>query len=244
MDPTPLSGKTALVTGGAKRIGRAIALELARAGADVVITYRSSADEAVETVDAIEQLGRRGFALECNVRHEQSVREAVAAAVSHLGRLDVLVNNAAIFESAQLDEIALEQWDAVFETNVRGPFLFAREAIPHLRAVGGRIVNMGSLGGLQPWADHGHYCATKAALHMLTKCMAKAFGPEVAVNAVAPGWIDMDAEPTDQTRRMVAKTPLRRTGSPADITAAVLHFAASAPFVTGQILAVDGGLGL
>lgn len=239
-----LTGKSALVTGGAKRIGRAIALELARAGADVVITYRTSADEAVETVDAIEQLGRRGYAFECNVRLESSVREAVAAAVAHLGRLDVLVNNAAIFESAQLDRITLEQWDAIFETNVRGPFLFAREAIAHLRATQGRIVNMGSLGGLQPWADHAHYCSSKAALHMLTKCMAKAFGPEVAVNAVAPGWIDMDAEPTDQTRRMVSKTPLRRSGSPADIAAAVLQFAAGAPFVTGQILAVDGGLSL
>jgi NAD(P)-dependent dehydrogenase (short-subunit alcohol dehydrogenase family) len=239
-----LLGKSALVTGGAKRIGRAIALELANAGADVVITYRASADEAVETVDAIEQLGRRGYAVECNVRQESSVREAVAAAVAHLGRLDVLVNNAAIFEAAPLDQITVEQWDAIFETNARGPFLFAREAIPHLRATHGRIVNMGSLGGLLPWADHGHYCSSKAALHMLTKCMAKAFGPEVAVNAVAPGWIDMDAEPTDQTKRMVLKTPLRRTGTPSDIAAAVLHFAAGAPFVTGQILAVDGGLSL
>jgi len=239
-----LLGKSALVTGGAKRIGRAIALELANAGADVVITYRASADEAVETVDAIEQLGRRGYAIECNVRQESSVREAVAAAVAHLGRLDVLVNNAAIFEAAPLDQITVEQWDAIFETNTRGPFLFAREAIPHLRATHGRIVNMGSLGGLLPWADHGHYCSAKAALHMLTKCMAKAFGPEVAVNAVAPGWIDMDAEPTDQTKRMVLKTPLRRTGTPADIAAAVLHFAAAAPFVTGQIVAVDGGLSL
>ena len=239
-----LSGQSALITGGAKRIGRAIALELARAGADIAITYRSSADEAVETVDAIEQLGRRAYAIECNVRSEASVRQAVAAAASHLGHLNILVNNAGVFETAPLDQLTVEQWDAVFETNTRAPFLFAREAIPHLRATHGRIVNMGSLGGLLPWADHGHYCSSKAALHMLTKCMAKAFGPEVAVNAVAPGWIDMDMEPTDQTRRMVAKTPLRRSGTPADIAAAVLHFAAGAPFVTGQILAVDGGLSL
>jgi 3-oxoacyl-[acyl-carrier protein] reductase/pteridine reductase len=239
-----LTGQSALVTGGAKRLGRAIALELARAGADVTITYRESADEAVETVDAIEQLGRRGFAIECNVRSEQSVRSAVAATLAEHNRLDILVNNAAIFETVQLDQITLEQWDAVFETNVRGPFLFAREALPHLRQTSGRIINMGSLGGLHPWADHAHYCSSKAALHMLTKTMAKAFGPEVAVNAVAPGWIDMDPEPTEQTTRMVAKTPLRRTGTPSDIASAVLYFATAAPFITGQILPVDGGLGL
>jgi 3-oxoacyl-[acyl-carrier protein] reductase/pteridine reductase len=239
-----LSGQSALVTGGARRIGRAIALALAGAGADVTITFRGSGDEAVETVDAIEQLGRRGFALECNVRSEQSVRHAVAATVIEHGRLDILVNNAAIFESAQLDQITLEQWDAILETNTRGPFLVSREAIPHLRATRGRIINMGSLGGLLPWADHGHYCSSKAAVHMLTKCMAKAFGPEVAVNAVAPGWIDMDPEPSEQTRRMVTKTPLARTGTPGDIAEAVLYFATSASFITGQILAVDGGLSL
>jgi NAD(P)-dependent dehydrogenase (short-subunit alcohol dehydrogenase family) len=240
----PLLEKSALVTGGAKRIGRAIALALAGAGADVTITFRGSGDDAVETVDAIEQLGRRGFAVECNVRSEQSVREAVAATVGEHKRLDILVNNAAVFETASLADLTIEQWDAVFETNVRGPFLFAREALPHLRQSKGRIINRGSLGGLHPWADHAHYCSSKAALHMLTKTMAKAFGPEVAVNAVAPGWIDMDPEPTEQTIRMVAKTPLRRTGTPEDIAAAVLYFAAGAPFITGQIMPVDGGLGL
>ena len=236
--------KSALVTGGAKRIGRAIALALARAGSDVAITYRTSSDEAVETVDAIEQIGRRAFAVECNIRSEASVREAVSSAVQRLGRLDILVNNAAIFEAAPLDRITVEQWDAIFETNTRGPFLVSREAIPHLRATRGRIVNLGSLGGLQPWADHAHYCSSKAALHMLTKCMAKAFGPEVAVNAVAPGWIDMDPEPTEQTKRMIGKTPLKRSGVPEDIAEAVLYLATSASFITGQILTVDGGLSL
>ncbi len=162
MSDVPLSGKSALVTGGARRIGRAIALRLAGAGADVTITYRTSADEAVETVDAIEQLGRRGFALECDVRSEESVRATVAAAVREHGRLDILVNNAAIFETAALDTLSLERWDAVFETNTRGPFLVSREALPHLRQSSGRIVNLGSLGGLRAWAGHGHYCASKA----------------------------------------------------------------------------------
>lgn len=239
-----LSAQSALVTGGAKRIGRAIALELARAGADVVITYRTSSDEAVETVDAIEQLGRRGYAIECNVRSEASVREAVAAAVAHLGQLNILVNNAGIFEAAPLDTLSVEQWDALFETNARGPFLVSREALPHLRATSGRIVNLGSLGGLQPWASHAHYCASKAALHMLTQAQAKAFAPQIAVNCVAPGWIEMEEEAGQLSDRFAAKTPMHRNGTAEDVAKAVVYFAAGAPFVTGQILTVDGGLSL
>jgi 3-oxoacyl-[acyl-carrier protein] reductase/pteridine reductase len=239
-----LSGQSALITGGAKRIGRAIALELASAGADIALTYRTSADEAVETVDAIEQLGRRAYAIECNVRSEASVREAVAAALAHLGRLNVLVNNAGLFETAPLDQIIVEQWDEVFETNARGPFLMAREALPHLRATHGRIVNLGSLGGLQPWAGHAHYCASKAALHMLTQAQAKAFAPEVAVNCVAPGWIEQEEEAGPLSERFAAKTPMQRNGTAEDVAKAVLYFAAGAPFITGQILTVDGGLSL
>jgi len=244
MPNPPLQGQSALVTGGARRIGRAIALTLAAAGADVSITYRTSSDDAVETVDAIEQLGRRGFAIECNVRSEASVQSAVASAMARHGRLNILVNNAGAYEAAPLDQLTVAQWDAIFETNTRGPFLFAREAIPHLRATGGRIVNIGSLGGIRPWATHAHYCASKAALHMLTQAMAKAFAPEVAVNCVAPGRIEMDEKPGEEAARFAAKTPLHRNGAADDVAQAVLYFAASAAFVTGQILTVDGGLGL
>ena len=239
-----LSGQSALVTGGAKRIGRAIALALAEAGADVTITYRTSADDAVETVDAIEQLGRRGFAVACDVRSEDSIRAAVAAAIGEHRRLDILVNNAAVFETASLDALTLDQWDTVFETNARGPFLVAREAIPYLRQSRGRIVNIGSLGGLRAWAGHAHYCASKAALHMLTQAMAKSFAPEVSVNCVAPGWIGVDDEPSDRGERFAAKTPMRRTGTAEEVAEAVLFFASGPNFVTGQILPIDGGLGL
>lgn len=244
MPAQTLAGKSALVTGGAKRIGRAIALALARAGADITITYRTSHSEAAETVRAIEDLGCRAYAVECDVRSEDSVRAAVAAALSHHGRLDVLVNNAAVFETAPLDRMSLEQWNAMFETNARGPFLVSREALPYLRAAHGRIVNIGSLGGMQAWAGHSHYCASKAAVHMLTQGMAKAFAPEVSVNCVAPGWIAMDENPGEQAVRMAAKTPMLRNGTAEDVARAVLFFAAAAEFVTGQILAVDGGLGL
>lgn len=242
-----LTGKSALVTGGARRIGRAIALELAGAGADVTITYRRSADEAVETVDAIEQLGQRGHAVACDVRSEVSVRAAIAAAVGYHRRLDILVNNAAVFETSPLEQLTLAAWDLVMETNARGPFLVSREALPHLRAARGRIVNLGSLGGLEAWAGHAHYCASKAALHMLTQTMAKAWAPEVAVNCVAPGWIEMDegsAEEKERAERFAAKTPMRRNGSAEDVTQAVLFFATATEFITGQILTVDGGLAL
>jgi len=245
MTSETLLGKAALVTGGARRIGREIALQLAAAGAEVTITYRNSRTEAEETIKAIKDLGRLAIAVECDVRSEESVRDAVVAAVNFHGRLDVLVNNAAVFQSIPLDQLTLEQWDTVFATNTRGPFLLARQALSHLRKSQGRIVNIGSLGGLRAWADHAHYCSSKAALHMLTQAMAKAFAPEVAVNCVAPGWIDLGEE-GDQSAALhfASKTPMKRNGTARDVADAVVFFAGAASFVTGQILSVDGGLGL
>ena len=239
-----LSGKSALVTGGARRIGRGIALALAAAGANVAITYRNSKSEAEQTARELEATGVRALAVPCDVRSEAAVRAAVAATVAAFGRLDVLVNNAAIFDSASLDELTLDRWDEVFETNTRGPFLVAREALSALRSAKGRIVNIGSLGGIHAWATHAHYCASKAALHMLTQAMAKAFAPQVSVNCVAPGWVDLDPESSPAAARFAARTPMQRNGVAEDIAQAVLFFAAGPHFVTGQILAVDGGLGL
>ncbi|HLY40132.1 MAG TPA: SDR family oxidoreductase [Terracidiphilus sp.] len=244
MPTLPLSGKSALVTGGARRVGREIALSLARAGADVTLTYLSSQSGAAQTRQEIEALGRRSQIIECDVRSEASVRSAVASAVGFRGHLDLLVNNAAVFESAPLEQLTVEQWDRVFETNARGPFLAAREAIPHLRGSRGRIVNIGSLGGIRAWATHAHYCASKAALHMLTQAMAKAFAPEVSVNCVAPGWIELEESSPAAAARFAAKTPIGRNGNASEVAEAVLYFATSSEFVTGQILTVDGGLGL
>jgi pteridine reductase len=242
-----LSGKSAFVTGGAKRIGRGIALALARSGAHVAVGYRTSQAEAAQAASEILASGRRAVALECNVRSEASVRAAVAAVAAEFGRLDVLVNNAAMFASAPLESLPTAAWDEVFETNARGPFLVAREAFPHLRASAGRIVNLGSLGGLHPWATHAHYCSSKAALHMLTKTMAKAFAPEVTVNCVAPGAIEMEdglPNAAERAAHFAARTPMRRNGTVEDIAEAVLFFATGPAFITGQILVVDGGLGL
>jgi 3-oxoacyl-[acyl-carrier protein] reductase/pteridine reductase len=244
MSSLALSGKSALVTGGARRIGRAIALSLAQAGADVTITYRSSASDAEETIQQMRNLGRKAQALACDVRSETEVREVVSKTAAFHGRIDLLINNAAIYEAAPLDQMTVEQWDRMFETNTRGPFLFAREALPHLRAVSGRIVNLGSLGGLNAWPTHGHYCASKSAVHMLTQVMAKAWAPSIAVNCVAPGWIDQNDKGEEMAAHYAAKTPMRRNGTAEDIAEAVLFFAAQASFVTGQILTVDGGLSL
>jgi 3-oxoacyl-[acyl-carrier protein] reductase/pteridine reductase len=247
MNLQPLLGKSALVTGGARRVGRTIALALARAGADVALTWRTSQSDAVKAVREIERLGQSALAVECDVRSEASVRAAVATTVEYFGRLDLLVNNAAIFDASPLESLSTERWDAVFETNTRGPFLMAREALPHLRASEtgqGRIVNIGSLGGMKPWAGHAHYCASKAALHMLTQSMAKGFAPEVSVNCVAPGWIEQPDSEVWQAAHFALKTPMQRNGSAEDVAQAVLFFATGPHFVTGQILAVDGGLGL
>jgi NAD(P)-dependent dehydrogenase (short-subunit alcohol dehydrogenase family) len=238
-----LQGQAALVTGAAKRIGRILALALAKAGANVVITYRGSEAEAQNTVGELEALGVKALGVHCDVRDPVCVERAVATAAEHFGRIDLLVNNAGVFETAVLQEISVSQWDAMFETNTRGPFLMAKAAYPHLKATRGRIINIGSLGGLHPWPTHGHYCTSKAALHMLTQTMSKAFAPEISVNCVAPGMI-VNGEVAEDFEHFAQKTPMKRNGTPEDVAAAVLFFATGPHFITGQILSVDGGLGL
>jgi NAD(P)-dependent dehydrogenase (short-subunit alcohol dehydrogenase family) len=238
-----LHHKTALVTGAAKRIGRSLALNLAAAGADVAITYNSSQAEAEATAEALLNHHVRALAVECDVRDQGSVQAAVEAVAREFGRLDILVNNAGTFETAALESISLTQWDKMFETNTRGPFLVAQAAYLHLRQAKGRIINIGSLGGLHPWSTHGHYCTSKAALHMLTQTMAKAWAPEVSVNCVAPGMI-VNGEVDPAYEHFAKKTPMQRNGTPNDVAEAVLFFARGPHFITGQILAVDGGLGL
>ena len=231
------------MTGAAKRIGRSLALALAEAGSDVAITYRGSKSEAHDTVEALRQLNVRAMAVECDVRHPESVKRAVAAVVKDMGRLDILVNNAGIFETVPLEAISVAQWDNMFQTNTRGPFLIAQAAYPHLRAGRGRIINIGSLGGLHPWPTHGHYCTSKAALHMLTQTMAKAFAPEITVNCVAPGMV-VNGEVDPAYEHFAQKTPMQCNGKPEDVAEAVIFFARGPRFITGQILSVDGGLGL
>ncbi len=252
-DERPLSGKTVLITGAARRLGRASALALAKAGADVAITFRNSNREARETVVDLSAYGVRAFALRCDITDEASVREMMREAGRELGRIDILVNNAANYETVEFEKLTVKQWDGIFASNTRGPFLVSREALKWMRRSRGKgtgpveakIINMGSLGGLRPWTTHAHYCSSKAALHMLTKVMAKSLAPEIAVNAVAPGMIDLgEKSAAGFMRRMAKLTPMLRNGTGDEIAAAVLFFATAPQFITGQILTVDGGLGL
>src|SRR5215475_8313010 len=238
-----LQGRVALVTGAAKRIGRTLALTLASAGANVAITYLDSESEAQRTVADLKAFGGDAIAVRCNVRNPDSVENAVSGVVNRLGKVDLLVNNAGVFETAVLEEITVAQWDAMFETNTRGPFLMAKAAHSHLKAARGRIINIGSLGGLHPWPTHAHYCTSKAALHMLTQTMSKAFAPEISVNCVAPGMI-VNGEVAENYEHFAHKTPMKQNGTPEDVAAAVMFFATGPHFITGQILSVDGGLGL
>jgi NAD(P)-dependent dehydrogenase (short-subunit alcohol dehydrogenase family) len=238
-----LQGKTVLVTGAAKRIGREIALALAERGANVAITYLSSQAEAEETVRALAAHDVDALAIRCDLRNPEDIEQTVSAVVNDLGRIDLLVNNAGVFESEALEDISVEQWDAMFTTNTRAPFLMAKAAHPHLRATKGRILNIGSLGGLHPWATHAHYCTSKAALHMLSKTMAKAWAPEISVNCIAPGMI-VQGEVDEAYVHFARKTPMQRNGTADDVAAAAIFFATAPHFITGQLLAVDGGLGL
>ena len=191
----------------------------------------------------------------CDVTDESSVKAMMKDAGRELGqRIDVLVNNAANYATADFEQITLRQWDDIFASNTRGPVLVSREALKWIRrkrrgektpSAEAKIIHMGSLGGLRPWPTHAHYCSSKAALHMLTKVMAKALAPEIAVNAVAPGMIDLgEKSAAEFMTRLPNHTPMQRNGRADEIAAAVLFFATAPQFITGQILAVDGGLGL
>ena len=242
-----LDGKVALVTGAAKRLGKASALALAEAGANVAITFLHSRKEAQQTLRELETRGRvvRGLAIRCDITDPKSVRSAVKAVVQKFGGIDILINNAGNYETVEFEKLTLKQWDAIFASNVRGPFLVSKEALRYLRKRRGRIIHLGSLGGLRPWPSHAHYCSSKAALHMLTRVMAKALAPEVAVNCVAPGMIDLSEKSAAAfMKRMAKETPMQRNGTAEDVASAVMFFASAPHFVTGQITFVDGGLGL
>jgi 3-oxoacyl-[acyl-carrier protein] reductase/pteridine reductase len=238
-----LQGKTVLVTGAARRIGRAIALALAERGANTAITYLASQAAAEQTVRALAAHDVDALAVRCDLRDPESIQQTMASVIEEFGQLDLLVNNAGVFESEALENISIEQWDAMFATNTRAPFLMAKAAYPHLRVTKGRILNIGSLGGLHPWATHAHYCTSKAALHMLSKTMAKAWAPEISVNCIAPGMI-VQGEVEEAYEHFARKTPMQRNGTAHDIAAAAIFFATAPHFITGQLLAVDGGLGL
>jgi NAD(P)-dependent dehydrogenase (short-subunit alcohol dehydrogenase family) len=233
-----LDGKVILVTGAAKRIGRGIALRLAKEGARVAIHYSGSEAEA------------RATAKECgdapvfraNLERVTEIEKLFEDVERHFGRIDGLVNNAGRFTRIDPLKVTEADWDYIHSVNLKATFFCCQQAARRMIAGdGGRIVNLSSLGGIRPWSQHAHYNASKAGVIMLTKALSKAFAPKVTVNSVAPGVI-LFGEPDERTERLICKTPAGRPGTPEDIADAVTFFLTATNFVTGQILAVDGGL--
>jgi NAD(P)-dependent dehydrogenase (short-subunit alcohol dehydrogenase family) len=233
-----LNGKVILVTGAAKRIGREIALRLAAEGARVAIHYSTSEEDAART--AADCGGAPLF--RANLENVPEIERMFAAIDERLGRLDGLVNNAARFTRFDPLTVTEADWDFIHDVNLKAVFFCCQQAARRMKAQGdGRIVNISSLGGLRPWADHAHYCASKAGVIMLTRALAKAFAPQVTVNSVAPGVIPF-GEWNEAMTAMLAATPAGRVGTGAEIADAVVYFLRASNFVTGQIMAVDGGL--
>jgi len=245
--PVPLTGRCVLVTGGARRLGAAIGRRLHAAGADLVVHYHRSRVAAETLVAELESL-RAGSAIAVpgdlhDVAHLPALVEAV---VARFGRLDVLVNNASSFYPTPVGTITPAQFDDLVGTNLRAPLFLSQAAAPALRESRGLIINMVDIHGLRPLKAHPAYSAAKAGLVMLTKSLARELGPEIRVNGIAPGpvlWPERDLD-DGLKDEIIARTALKRPGSPEDIARAAYFFAADAPYVTGQIIAVDGGRSL
>jgi len=237
------TGSVALITGGARRVGRAIALSLAEAGCDVAVHYHTSEADAASLADSIVALGRRCALVRGNLAQTRTPGQLVSATVEQLGRLDVLVNNASVFGAMSLDAFTPKGWDQELRINLTAVAALCHHARPHLQAARpGKIVNLCDISAERPWPEHLAYCVSKAGVACLTRALARELAPNVQVNGVAPG-IAVFPESYDQATRqaLISKVPLRRAGRPEDIAAAVRYLVQNGDYVTGQILAVDGG---
>jgi pteridine reductase len=243
-DQSPLAGKAALVTGAARRVGAAIARELHAQGANVLIHHRASAAEARALAASLNGLRPGSAALaQCELRDTTALAGLIERAVQGFGRLDILVNNASAFYPTPLGEITEAQWEELVGSNLKAPLFLSQAAAPQLRRTQGLIVNIVDIHALRPLKRHTVYSITKAGLAMLTRSLARELGPEIRVNGVAPGpvlWPEEEIE-AELKQEIIARTALKRPGSPEDVARAVSFFAKDAPYVTGQVLAVDGG---
>jgi len=243
----PLGSRWVLITGGAKRIGAEIARTLHRAGANIALHYRSSAGPAEALVAELEAARPDSAAAFAADLLDDAARDAlVERVVARTGRLDVLVNNASTFYPTAVGTITLQQWDDLVGTNLKAPLFLSQAAAPHLRETGGVIINLVDIHARRPLRDHPVYGPAKAGLAMLTRSLAKDLGPEIRVNGVSPGailWPEEDMADSVKDN-IIAQTALKRTGSPADIAGCVLYLVRDATYVTGQIIAVDGGRSL
>ena len=237
-----LAGRVALVTGAGRRVGQAIALGLARAGCDIAVHHHGSAAGGAETVAAVRALGRRAELVPADLGDAMAARGLADRAVAVLGRLDILVNSAAIMVRQTIEEVTPESWDRTLDLNLRAYFFTAQGALPHLRRVQGRIVNLADIAGLEPWPAYVPHCVSKAGVIMLTKGLARALAPDITVNAVAPGAVLLPDDWDEATRAHFAETtPLGRLGSAEDVVGAVRYLVEAGDYVTGTVLVVDGG---
>ncbi len=237
-----LSGKVVLITGGAHRVGKSIALALAREGADIAITYHSSGTEAQRTIDEIGALGVKAASFKCDQAEVRQIKATVQAVVERFERLDGLVNSASIMQEIPFMEITQENWDAAFDVNARGPFFFSQAAAAVMQAgTGGSIVNVLDESAVVPTKYFTHHSSSKAALRMLTLSTALALAPTMRVNAVLPGPVLMpEGYDPEKWQRLEKGIPLKRFGTPEDVARAVL-FLMTEDYITGQILTIDGG---
>jgi NAD(P)-dependent dehydrogenase (short-subunit alcohol dehydrogenase family) len=245
MTDAPLAGRSALVTGAGVRVGRAIALALGEAGADVAVHYHASSGPAAETAAALRALDRRASTHAADLRSPEACRDLVRSAIASLGGLDVLVHSAANFHRAPLDDTDAALWDDAMNVNARAAMLLAREAAPALRERQGRVVIVTDLLAVQPARNYLAHGVSKAAAEGLVRALAVELAPEVSVNGVAPGTVLVPEGTTpEQEERWARRAPLRRNGDPADVALAVVFLCTGPAFVTGQILRVDGGKSL
>jgi pteridine reductase len=244
MSSQSLTGKTVLITGGARRVGAALARELHGAGANVVVHYRRSADDAEKLAGELNAARLRSAAIvQAELLEVERLPSLVEFAVRSFGGLDVLINNASSFYPTKIGEITPRAWDDLLGTNLKVPTFLSQAAAPALRKSRGLILNIVDIHALRPLREHTVYCTAKAGLHMLTRSLAKELGPEVRVNGIAPGpilWPEGQEDSSKQAK-IIERTILKRMGTPADIARTALFFAAYAPYITGQVLAVDGG---
>jgi pteridine reductase len=245
MEPQqPLKGKTALVTGAARRVGAAISCQLHAAGANLLLHYRSSAEEASRLAAALNE-ARPGSAAtaECDLLDLTRLPWLVGEAARLFGGLDILVNNASSFYPTPLGDISELDWDDLVGTNLKAPLFLAQAAAAALHTRRGLIINLADIHGSRPLRRYPVYSIAKAGLIMLTKALARELGPHVRVNAVAPGPVLWPEDGLDRElqAQIIAGTALKRAGSPEDVARACVFFATEAPYVTGQVLAVDGG---
>jgi pteridine reductase len=237
-----LEGTAALVTGAGRRIGQAIAVGLAESGCDVAVHYHGAAAGAEATQRAVATAGRRAELVQADLSDAVAARQLADRAARALGRLDVVVNSAAIMVRQPVDAVTPESWDATLDLNLRAMFFVSQGAIPHLRKAKGKIVNIADLAGLEPWPNYVPHSVSKAGVVMLTKALARALAPDIAVNAVAPGAVLLPDDWDERTRDHLRETtPLDRIGSPADVVAAVRFLLTGTDYATGTILVVDGG---